>query len=292
MTMSETSARLMLRVAGRQRQFTVEGETIIGSDRSCTVVIESSQVAGKHARIYRDDASKRFMIENLGAPGTVRVDDSVVEAPYCLGSMSVITLGRDVELVFKMLAAVRELPASRPAASAEPPKIDPKRTVPEGFEPRKIDPKRTVPEPFEPRKIDPKRTVPEAFEPRKPFEPRKTEGPVGGDKTIESPRARASRINPVLIIQEPPDLAATHDLGEGDFLVGSTPQCAIRITHWSVSRKHALLIVREGAFRLKDLGSTNGTFLDNRRVEGEVELPPAATIGFGDVVAVLSSRPQ
>jgi hypothetical protein len=51
----------------------------------------------------------------------------------------------------------------------------------------------------------------------------------------------------------------------------------------SVSTAHAKLQRREGVWTLVDLGSTNGTFVDGEPVEGEVPLPPGATVRFGQV---------
>jgi pSer/pThr/pTyr-binding forkhead associated (FHA) protein len=54
----------------------------------------------------------------------------------------------------------------------------------------------------------------------------------------------------------------------------------------SVSTAHAKLQRREGVWVLVDLDSTNGTFVDDERVQGEAPLPPGATVRLGDVVLV------
>lgn len=51
----------------------------------------------------------------------------------------------------------------------------------------------------------------------------------------------------------------------------------------SVSTTHAKLQRREGVWVLVDLESTNGTFVDGEKVQGETPLAPGALIRFGDV---------
>jgi pSer/pThr/pTyr-binding forkhead associated (FHA) protein len=51
----------------------------------------------------------------------------------------------------------------------------------------------------------------------------------------------------------------------------------------SVSTTHAKLQRREGVWVLVDLDSTNGTFVDGDRVQGECALAPGATVRFGEV---------
>jgi pSer/pThr/pTyr-binding forkhead associated (FHA) protein len=51
----------------------------------------------------------------------------------------------------------------------------------------------------------------------------------------------------------------------------------------SVSSAHAKMQRREGVWILTDLSSTNGSFVDGERVQGEAMLSPGATLKLGDV---------
>jgi pSer/pThr/pTyr-binding forkhead associated (FHA) protein len=51
-----------------------------------------------------------------------------------------------------------------------------------------------------------------------------------------------------------------------------------------VSGEHLLLSYADGTWYLEDLGSTNGTYLNGRRVEGK------AAIAYGDIIQVGSTR--
>ena len=70
-------------------------------------------------------------------------------------------------------------------------------------------------------------------------------------------------------------------------VVGRREDCDLRIPLGDVSRKHCR-IVRDGdALKLEDLGSSNGTYLNGRRVQKEALLSPGDTVQVGPVVFVL-----
>jgi hypothetical protein len=49
--------------------------------------------------------------------------------------------------------------------------------------------------------------------------------------------------------------------------IGRSPECDIFLDDVTVSRKHAVLIEREGALNIEDQGSLNGIFVNRRRIE-------------------------
>ena len=51
----------------------------------------------------------------------------------------------------------------------------------------------------------------------------------------------------------------------------------------SVSREHAELRRTDAGWVVRDLGSRNGTFIDQTRVQGRLALPPRAVLKLGDV---------
>jgi pSer/pThr/pTyr-binding forkhead associated (FHA) protein len=54
----------------------------------------------------------------------------------------------------------------------------------------------------------------------------------------------------------------------------------------SVSTNHARLQRRDNVWVLSDVGSTNGTYVEDERVVGEVPLSPGTTVRFGEVAAL------
>ena len=67
---------------------------------------------------------------------------------------------------------------------------------------------------------------------------------------------------------------------EGDSTtIGRSPDCGIFLDDVTVSRKHAVLVGRDGGFFIEDQGSLNGTFVNRKRVE-------AAQLEDGDEVQI------
>lgn len=55
----------------------------------------------------------------------------------------------------------------------------------------------------------------------------------------------------------------------------------VRLDHPNVSRRHAVLEVRGREVRLRDLGSTNGTFVNERRITRPISLAPGDRVDIG-----------
>lgn len=51
-----------------------------------------------------------------------------------------------------------------------------------------------------------------------------------------------------------------------DVIIGRDPNCQIVIDHPSVSSRHARVLQDDNGFQLKDLGSTNGTFVNEDKI--------------------------
>jgi pSer/pThr/pTyr-binding forkhead associated (FHA) protein len=49
--------------------------------------------------------------------------------------------------------------------------------------------------------------------------------------------------------------------------IGRSPDCGIFLDDVTVSRRHAVLLQRDGGFVIEDQGSLNGTFVNRKRVE-------------------------
>lgn len=67
----------------------------------------------------------------------------------------------------------------------------------------------------------------------------------------------------------------------GPLRIGRDPGNGLRLSHDTVSRAHAELSLRDGVWLLKDLGSTNGTTVNGRRVTGVAVVRVGDLVGFG-----------
>jgi pSer/pThr/pTyr-binding forkhead associated (FHA) protein len=73
-------------------------------------------------------------------------------------------------------------------------------------------------------------------------------------------------------------------LDEGEHVLGRDPDLEIFLNHPGVSRRHALIRISAGRATIEDLGSKNGTFVGDQRVEG------TRSLGDGDVIGVAAVK--
>jgi hypothetical protein len=73
-------------------------------------------------------------------------------------------------------------------------------------------------------------------------------------------------------------------VGPGGATMGRSRQCDVTVDDPNVSRNHAEVRPRGGSWVLTDLGSTNGSRLNGRRVEGSEVLKPGDEIEVGTTV--------
>jgi hypothetical protein len=92
---------------------------------------------------------------------------------------------------------------------------------------------------------------------------------------------------PRLVVLEPPGLrGAEFPLGD-ELTVGRAAGCAVTLDDTFVSQLHARVFVVDGHFMVEDLGSTNGTFLNRRKVGGPEVLSPGDLLQVGNTVMEL-----
>jgi hypothetical protein len=69
---------------------------------------------------------------------------------------------------------------------------------------------------------------------------------------------------------------------DGSLTIGRSPQMDIQIDDPFASGRHARIYERDGVFYVEDAGSTNGTYLNGRRLEAQQPLGPDDSIRIGD----------
>lgn len=71
--------------------------------------------------------------------------------------------------------------------------------------------------------------------------------------------------------------------GPDELSIGRSAGCDVVLTDISVSRRHARLIPRDGIWVLHDLSSTNGSYLNGRRVS-RCQLRPGDRLALGEAL--------
>ena len=84
-----------------------------------------------------------------------------------------------------------------------------------------------------------------------------------------------------------PSVGSIFPLDSKELIIGRDPACDVSIIDAEVSRKHARLIWQGEGFTLEDLGSTNGTFVNSKRISTPHLLRVGDTVAFGENVALL-----
>jgi hypothetical protein len=114
-------------------------------------------------------------------------------------------------------------------------------------------------------------------------------GPVEVE-LFESKRLKAGRVDIVASFFEG-DVRPSLVLPDGKALpitaaplvIGRLPECAVVLGDTNISRRHAQVAMDDGAVVVSDLGSTNGTFVNGRRIT-------RATVRPGDEITVGTTR--
>jgi pSer/pThr/pTyr-binding forkhead associated (FHA) protein len=79
---------------------------------------------------------------------------------------------------------------------------------------------------------------------------------------------------------------------KGEFVFGRGPECHVRPNSDLVSRQHCLLHVDDAGAQIRDLGSTNGTLVNGKRVRDARALKDGDTVQLGPLVLKVMFQPS
>jgi pSer/pThr/pTyr-binding forkhead associated (FHA) protein len=74
-------------------------------------------------------------------------------------------------------------------------------------------------------------------------------------------------------------------------VIGRHSRAELRLAYPDVSRRHCRLTHHDGAWRLSDLGSLNGVYLNDRRI-AEAPIHEGDCIGVGDALLIVKRGPK
>ena len=169
------------------------------------------------------------------------------------------------------------------------------------------EPQAAMPAPVAARPPRPERKT-SIEEPAKPIAKRRTVvdapvledsgGAAGPDASPASaPRKRKKRMTRVLgagqaaaysggalVVQKGGPAGARFPISLGTTLLGADTECAVCLPAPTISGQHARLELTATSASVEDLGSTNGTFVNDRPVDGKSDIVPGGELRLGEVV--------
>lgn len=90
-----------------------------------------------------------------------------------------------------------------------------------------------------------------------------------------------------LVVKTGPEEGKVIDLEKPVQIIGRDQTADITISDPEVSRKHARVTNQGGQITIEDLGSTNGTFVNNQRISAPYLLRPGELVYLGEHVTLL-----
>lgn len=90
----------------------------------------------------------------------------------------------------------------------------------------------------------------------------------------------------VVLVMFKDDERRDFPISEAQTILGRRQDCQLRIPTKDVSRQHCALLIKDNALVAKDLGSSNGTFINGKRI-AEAELKAGDRLRLGPVTFVV-----
>jgi hypothetical protein len=98
----------------------------------------------------------------------------------------------------------------------------------------------------------------------------------------EGPLDEIAAEGPALVVRSGGGRAGEHFSPQAErTTIGRSPDNDIFLDDVTVSRKHAVLVQSDGEFRIEDLGSLNGTFVNRRRIDSATRLQSGDEVQIG-----------
>jgi len=177
-------------------------------------------------------------------------------------------------------AAISSMPTVAPAGPATGPSIPSAKTQMAGSVP-------PAPTPFQPAPFQPA-PPPAPFQPA-PAKPAAAPPPGAGEpvapiasgKTVVIQRGPKLKVLGMLVDKK--QSSKRFDIDKPTVTLGRAPGNDVIVDNPTVSRQHAAIKLEGNDFRLYDLGSANGTFVNDQRVHEPITLQDGMTVRLGEV---------
>ncbi len=94
--------------------------------------------------------------------------------------------------------------------------------------------------------------------------------------------------NAVTVTIHPPDSGKTRTMRlDASSVIGRAPECEVRLDDTYISQQHARIFGKNGSWYVEDLGSTNGTYVNEQRLAAPAMLQPGDRIRVGTTIVEL-----
>ncbi|MGC8510675.1 MAG: FHA domain-containing protein [Acidimicrobiales bacterium] len=104
------------------------------------------------------------------------------------------------------------------------------------------------------------------------------------DQAPKESRRRRRAAPPALEFLEPEDRRGERVEVALAAVIGRSPDCDVSLADTYLSARHARVAVDEGELTLEDLGSTNGTYVNEQMITGRVHLERGDVVQVGGVL--------
>ncbi|GAA1763651.1 FHA domain-containing protein FhaB/FipA [Nostocoides vanveenii] len=116
---------------------------------------------------------------------------------------------------------------------------------------------------------------------------RRSGAAVAAGSPEPAPRGRRRNGAPNLVVTSGPLAGTRIPMGENDILIGRNPECHLVLDDDFASGRHARIFPAEGGWGVEDLSSTNGTFVNNHRIDEAVAFEAGSQIRIGRTIIEL-----
>ncbi|MBX7145337.1 MAG: FHA domain-containing protein [Oligoflexia bacterium] len=106
-----------------------------------------------------------------------------------------------------------------------------------------------------------------------------------GVRVLRQVCATSSPLFPAVVVRGSTPLVVSF-VNAQPIYIGRSKQCALRLDAADVSARHARMGYENGEFWIEDLGSTNGTFVNQQQISGRVSVPAGVPIVLGREISI------